>query len=157
MTPAVNFLKKHGIAHTLHTYHLTGDDNNYGQAVANTLNVPHPQLFKTLIVCLNGQPKQLGVCIIPVVNTLNLKAAASAFGAKSAALAETRIAQQTTGYVVGGISPFGQKKRLPVVLDNSAVQFETLFVSGGKRGLQVEVPPKAMLEHLSSKLASLTD
>ena len=151
MTPAVNFLKQQKIAFSLYEYQLNEEPENYGQAVADALNVSHERLFKTLLVSLNGDPKQLAVCIIPVVATLNLKAAASALGTKKIQMADPAVAEKATGYVVGGISPFGQKKRLPMLLDQSALAFERILTSGGKRGLQIEFDPRVLLTALGAK------
>ena len=151
MTPAVNYLKDHKIGHTLHHYNLTATTDNYGQDVADALGVSHHRLFKTLMICLNGDQRALAVCIIPVSATLNLKAAANALGAKKAQMADPTIAEKTTGYVVGGISPFGQKKRLPMVIDDSALNFEQIFTSAGKRGLQIEFAPADLIRALAVK------
>ena len=149
MTPAVTYLEKQNIPFKLHEYRLDGTPGNYGQAVADALNVGHERLFKTLMVSLNGEAKQLAVCIIPVATTLNLKAAAGALNVKKIQMADPIIAEKTTGYVVGGISPFGQKKRLTMILDNSALNFDTIFASAGKRGLQIEFAPSHLLTALS--------
>ncbi|WP_196161077.1 Cys-tRNA(Pro) deacylase [Reinekea sp. G2M2-21] len=151
MTPAIVYLKKQKVAYTLHEYVLTHSSDNYGQDVADALNVSHERLFKTLLVSLNGDPKQLAVCIIPVSATLNLKAAAAAHGAKKAQMADPALAEKITGYVVGGISPFGQKKRLPMVIDDSALYFEQILTSAGKRGLQIEFAPQDLIRLLGVK------
>jgi Cys-tRNA(Pro)/Cys-tRNA(Cys) deacylase len=115
MTPAIIFLKKAKIPFHLHKYEVDIDQvDNYGQAVADQLNVSHHRLFKTLLVSLNGDDKHLAVCIVPVSETLNLKKAAKAHGAKSATMAKPELAQRATGYVIGGISPFGQKNSINV-------------------------------------------
>jgi Cys-tRNA(Pro)/Cys-tRNA(Cys) deacylase len=157
MTPAINFLIKENIRHTVHPYSLVNTEGNYGQAVANALNVTHDRLFKTLLISLNSEPTKLGVCIIPVSSTLNLKKAAKSIGAKKAMMAETAIAEKTTGYVIGGISPFGQKKRLPIVIDTTACQWETIFSSGGKRGLQIEVATEDLICALNASVNDLID
>lgn len=150
MTPAIKALDKLGIPYTLHQYDIAQPGENYGQDVADALGVAHNRLFKTLLVSLNGDAKNLAVCIVPVSEQLVLKAAAKAHQAKKATMADPVIAETTTGYVVGGISPFGQKKRLPMVLDDSALSFETIFTSGGKRGIQIEFDPKALLSKLNA-------
>lgn len=141
MTPAVEQLKQHGIAFELHRFESVDDSEGYGIAAARALGVDAARVYKTLLVSFNGDPKRLGVCILPVSHTLNLKKAARAHGQKSAAMADPTIAEKATGYVVGGISPLGQKKRLPSVLDQSAANFERILVSGGKRGLDLELSP----------------
>jgi Cys-tRNA(Pro)/Cys-tRNA(Cys) deacylase len=157
VTPAINFLKKHNITFTPHEYSMELGGGNYGQDVADALGVEHHRLFKTLLVSLNQEPKNLAVCIIPVSKTLNLKQAAKAFKAKKAEMANPDIAQKTTGYVVGGISPFGQKKRLPTALDASALDFNTVYTSGGKRGLQIEFSPSDLVSSLNAATFQLID
>jgi Cys-tRNA(Pro)/Cys-tRNA(Cys) deacylase len=157
VTPAINYLKKHKIPFTVHKYHVDKElSDNYGQAVADALLVEHKQLFKTLLVSLNGDDKNLAVCIVPVSDKLNLKKAAKAHGAKTAAMAKPEFAQRATGYVVGGISPFGQKNRLHCALDNSALTLDTLFVSAGKRGIQVELRPDLLVSTLNATCCELS-
>jgi Cys-tRNA(Pro)/Cys-tRNA(Cys) deacylase len=157
MTPAIRFLKQQNTPHTVHTYVIEKPTNNYGQDAADALSVPHHQLFKTLLISLNGNSRDMAVCIIPVNQTLNLKKAAACFNAKKASMADPTLAEKATGYVVGGISPFGQKKSLPVAIDISAQSLGTLFCSGGKRGLQVELAPAALINALAAQTAQLTD
>jgi Cys-tRNA(Pro)/Cys-tRNA(Cys) deacylase len=157
MTPAIVYLKQQKIAHQVHEYHLSKPSNNYGQDVADELGVPHARVYKTLMVSLDGDPRKLGVCIVPVAGSLNLKAAAKAHKAKKAQMADPKIAEKISGYIVGGISPFGQKKRLPTVLDASAMSFETIFTSGGKRTLEIEFAPQALLDALRATTADLAD
>lgn len=156
MTPAINFLTKHNIPFTVHEYELTKEPENYGQEVANMLGVGHDRLFKTLLVAMNGQAKDLAVCIVPVANTLNLKLAAKALKVKKVEMADPSIAEKTTGYVVGGISPFGQKKRLKVVVDSRVLAHKTIYASAGRRGLQIEVAPSSLVSSLSATVTDLT-
>jgi len=155
MTPAIEYLRYHKIPYSLHEYQLQHSSDNYGQAVADTLGVPHHRLFKTLLVVLNGNPKTLAACLVPVAGNLNLKLAAKALGAKKAELADLASAEKSSGYVVGGISPFGQKKPLPTLLDSSALALPTLFASGGRRGLQIEVEPTLLAQALSAIIANI--
>jgi len=156
MTPAINFLKKHKLNHTVHKYSVSKDTENYGQAVADELTVEHDRLFKTLLVSLNDEPKNLAVCIVPVSHQLNLKRAAKAHGAKKAEMANPELAQTSTGYMIGGISPFGQKRRLDTVIDESALSFQTIFTSAGKRGLQIEFQPNVLIKALNAKTGLIT-
>lgn len=156
MTPAVVYLKKQNISYTLHEYHVDASSQNYGQDAADALGVEYGRVFKTLLVSLNGEPKNLAVCIVPVSSTLNLKAAAKAHGAKKAQMADPALAEKTTGYVVGGISPFGQKRALSTAIDDSALQYETIYTSGGKRGLEIEFAADDLLRALRAKSAPLT-
>lgn len=138
MTPAVNAAKKAKVAHTLHKYNHQPDSAAYGEEAANALGLPAAQVFKTLVVDDSGT---LAVAIVPVSCKLNLKACASALGAKRVEMADPKAAERATGYVVGGISPLGQKKRLATVVDESALSFDTIFVSAGRRGLEIELAP----------------
>lgn len=155
MTPAVQLLKKRKVAFELHRFEVTDDSEGYGIAAAKALNVEPARVFKTLLVSFNGDAKQLGVCILPVSHSLNLKKAAKAHGQKSAEMADPAIAEKATGYVVGGISPLGQKKRLPMVLDASAAEFERILVSGGKRGLDLELAPGDLQSLTGARLGDL--
>jgi Cys-tRNA(Pro)/Cys-tRNA(Cys) deacylase len=155
MTPAVNQLDRAKVDYQLHRFELAASDEGYGLAAAKALGVAPERVFKTLVVSFNGDARALGVCILPVTGTLNLKRAAKAHGQKSAQMADPAIAEKTTGYVVGGISPLGQKKRLPTVLDSSAESLSSLFVSGGKRGLDLELATTALVQLTNAKLAPL--
>jgi len=116
MTPATKQAQKAGIAYKIHQYEHDPAAQGYGEEAAQAMGVDAVRVFKTLLIALNGEPKNLAVAVVPVSGQLNLKAAASALGAKKAAMADTKIAQSTTGYILGGISPLGQKKRLPTGL-----------------------------------------
>ncbi|WP_028671882.1 Cys-tRNA(Pro) deacylase [Saccharospirillum impatiens] len=155
MTPAVQLLKRQKVAYELHTFNVDDSDESYGLAAAKALGVPPERVFKTLLVCFNGDPKALGVCILPVTHTLNLKRAAKAHGQKSAQMADPAIAEKTTGYVVGGISPLGQKKALPTVVDHHAETLSAVYVSGGKRGLDLSLAPADLLQLTRGRFASL--
>ncbi len=140
MTPAINILKKKKITHTVHSYQHDSDNTSYGIEAYEKLNLNPEQVFKTLVACLdNGS---LVVAIIPVINKLNLKLLAKAAGAKKAAMADKGLVEKTTGYVLGGVSPLGQKKQLKTYIDSSAGNVSTMFVSGGKRGLEIELVPQ---------------
>jgi Cys-tRNA(Pro)/Cys-tRNA(Cys) deacylase len=137
-TPATVAATRAGIAFTLHPYETGGGEESYGEAAADALGVPHDRLFKTLVTEVDGG---LTVAVVPVSATLDLKALAGAAGGKRAAMADPSAAERVTGYVRGGISPLGQRKRLPTVVDSSASGFPTIYVSAGRRGLQIELAP----------------
>lgn len=155
MTPAVQLLKRQKVSFELHTFSASYSGEGYGIAAAKALGVPPQLVFKTLLVSFNGDPRALGVCILPVTHTLSLKHAAKAHGQKSAQMAEPAIAEKTTGYVVGGISPLGQKKALPTVVDQSAESLDTVFVSGGKRGLDIALAPADLQQLTRARFAPL--
>lgn len=137
-TPATVTLDRAGIAYEVRAYEHDPAATSYGLEAATALGVPPERVFKTLLV---DTDKGLGVGIVPVDRLLDLKAVAAALGAKKATMADPAVAERVTGYVVGGISPVGQKKALPTVLDASALQHGTILVSGGKRGLDIELAP----------------
>jgi Cys-tRNA(Pro)/Cys-tRNA(Cys) deacylase len=138
LTPAIKFLEKQGVAHTVHRYELAdSQDGTYGEAVAKAIGAEPQRVFKTLIAQLHSG--ELVVAIVPVTGTLDLRALAASAGAKSAAMAPPQAAEKATGYVTGGISPFGQRKALRAVAERSLEALPKVFVSAGRRGLQVEV------------------
>jgi Cys-tRNA(Pro)/Cys-tRNA(Cys) deacylase len=141
-TPATALLARSKIAFTLHPYRHDPRAEAYGDEAAAALGVDAARIFKTLIATVDGK---LACAVVPVAARLDLKALAAALGGKRAELAEPATAARATGYVVGGISPIAQKSRLPVVVDASADGFETVYVSAGKRGLQVELSPADLL------------
>jgi Cys-tRNA(Pro)/Cys-tRNA(Cys) deacylase len=145
MTPAINCAKKAKIRYQVHSYPHHSNASSYGQEAAAALNIAADRVFKTLLISLDGNPKNLAVAVVPVSGSLNLKAMGTILGCKKVAMADPQHAQRSSGYLVGGISPLGQKKRLPLVLDQSAVPLQTLFVSGGKRGLEIELKPADLL------------
>ncbi|PSW13949.1 Cys-tRNA(Pro) deacylase [Photobacterium sanctipauli] len=155
MTPAINLAKKKKVTHTVHQYQHDPANTNFGLEAAEVLGQDPNQVFKTLLFALNGDPKKLAVAIVPVAGMLDLKAAAKAAGGKKAEMADPQIAEKTTGYIVGGISPLGQKKRLPTFLDASAQQFETICVSAGRRGLEIELTPSDLLMLTSGQFAEI--
>jgi Cys-tRNA(Pro)/Cys-tRNA(Cys) deacylase len=137
-TPATAALAAAGVSCVLHPYSHDPAAGSYGAEAADVLGVDPARVFKTLMVEVEGR---LAVGIVPVSGTLDLKAFAAAMGAKKAAMADPAAAQRRTGYVLGGISPLGQRQPSPTVLDSSALDLDTIFVSGGRRGLDIELAP----------------
>ncbi|MGE4560366.1 MAG: Cys-tRNA(Pro) deacylase [Desulfobulbus sp.] len=140
MTPGINVLKKYKIKHTLHAYHHDPSSASYGVEAAQKLGIPEDRVFKTLVVLLDEQAFAVG--LVPVCSMLNMKLMAKVTDAKKAAMAEKGLVERATGYVLGGVSPLGQKKRLPTIIDASAQHFPTIFVSAGRRGLEIELSPE---------------
>ncbi len=135
-------LDRAGVSYTVRAYEHDPTATSYGLEAAAALGVEPQRVFKTLLV---ETDRGLGVGIVPVDALLDLKAVAAALGAKKATMADPTVAERVTGYVVGGISPVGQKRALPTVLDDSASQHPTILVSGGKRGLDLELAPADLL------------
>ena len=156
MTPAVTAAQKAKIPFTLHEYEHNPASASFGEEAAHALGVSEDRVFKTLIVALDGQKSHLAVAIVPVSKQLDLKVFAAVMGARKADMADTKEAERATGYVVGGISPLGQRKRLPTVIDDSADTFDTVYVSAGKRGLQIELAPKDLIMMTGAKTAGIT-
>ena len=154
MTPAINLLKKNKCDFKIHKYEHDSDCTNFGDEAVEKLGLDANQVYKTLLVELT--PKELVVCVLPVANQLSLKEVATIFGVKKAEMALKDEAQKVTGYLLGGISPLGQKKLLRTVLDESTKSFETIFISGGKRGLDIEVKPKDLEVLLKAKIGKIT-
>lgn len=152
-TPAITALSRAGIAFTLHPYEHDPRAHAYGDEAAAALQVVPERLFKTLIVSIDGA---LACAVVPVARQLNLKAFAAALRGKRADLADQAAAARATGYVIGGISPIGQKTRLAVVLDESAAAFDTVFVSAGKRGLQMELAPHDLARAAAATFAPIS-
>ncbi len=153
-TPATTYLLRSGIAHRVHEYEIVEDGETYGEAVAAALGVDPDRLFKTLVAEVDDRAV---VGIVPVSGRLSLKALARVAGGKRARMVDAATAERLTGYVIGGISPFGRRRDLPVFVDRSMVGFETVFVSAGMRGLQVEVSPSALITALSAATTDLAE
>lgn len=155
-TPATRALAAAGVAYTEHPYEHDPTAQSYGLEAAEAIGVEPELVFKTLLA-QTDLPRDHGlvVGIVPVTGQLDLKALAAAVGAKKATMAEPALAEKTTGYVVGGISPIGQKRALATVLDSSALSHPTVFVSGGRRGLDLELPPSDLVSLTSALTADI--
>lgn len=151
-TRATALLVKRGIRHRVHTYDPDPRADSYGLEAAEALGKPPERVFKTLVAEADGN---LAVGVVPVLGALDLKAFASASGAKKAQLATTSTAERATGYVAGGISPLGQKRRLPVVLDTSATAFEAIYCSAGRRGVEIELSPDDVVALVGAHVADI--
>ena len=137
-TPATVALTRAGVAFTLHEYAHDPRATSYGSEAAEALGLDPDRVFKTLLAEVDGN---LVVAVVPVGGWLDLKALARAFGGRKAAMADPKDAERSTGYVVGGIAPVGQKRRLPTVVDESAVAYDVVYVSAGRRGLDLGIAP----------------
>jgi Cys-tRNA(Pro)/Cys-tRNA(Cys) deacylase len=152
-TTATIALDRAKIPFTLHEYSHDPRAESYGLEASTALGVPPDRIFKTLVAAVDGTVLAVGV--VPVHRQLDLKALAAAVGGKKAVMAEVTAAERATGYVAGGISPVGQKKRLPVVIDASARDLPTMFCSVGRRGLEIELTPADLVRATSAKLAPI--
>ena len=153
MTPALDLLKKVRAEHRVHSYEHDPKAASYGLEAAEKLNLEPAQVFKTLLA--SSEKSELLVAVVPVVGSLDLKALAQAAGVKKVEMADPAAAQRATGYLLGGISPLGQKKRLRTFIDKSAEGFSTIYVSAGRRGLEVELAPAVLAEHTQAKFAEV--
>jgi Cys-tRNA(Pro)/Cys-tRNA(Cys) deacylase len=155
-TPAIIELESAGVSFTVHEFHHDPGERNFGLVAAEALGVEPDRVFKTLVVNLTtdrGVEQVVG--IVPVSGQLSLREIAAALGGKRAEMCPIDVAQRVTGYVVGGVSPFGQKKRLRTAIDETCILFHTIFVSGGKRGLDLELAPEALVQLLAAELAPI--
>lgn len=153
MTPAINMARKAGVDHSIHEYNHDPASESYGTEAAEKLGIPPQQVFKTLVVSLDG--KTLAVGIVPVAGKLNLKQIAKAAGAKKAVMADPAEVERATGYVLGGVSPLGQKKRLATFIDAGAQNFPTVHVSAGRRGLEIELAPQSLARLTGASFAPI--
>lgn len=152
-TPALRAVAAAGVEHVVHRYEHDPTVTDYGDEAARALGVDAARIFKTLVADVDGE---LCVGVVPVPARLDLKALAAALGGKRAALADPDRAQRTTGYVLGGISPLGQKRRLRTVVDSSIEAWPTVHVSAGRRGLEVELAPDDLVRLTDAVRAPLT-
>ena len=153
MTPALDLLKKVRAEHRIHSYEHDPKAASYGLEAAEKLDLDPAQVFKTLLA--SSEKGELLVAVVPVVGSLDLKALAHAAGVKKAEMADPAAAQRATGYLLGGISPLGQKKRLRTFIDESARQHPTIHVSAGRRGLEVELAAEVLAQHTQGSFAAI--
>jgi len=151
-TPATVALTAAGINFVAHSYEHDPANRHFGTEAASALGLEPERVFKTLVADVDGR---LVVALVPVTGSLDLGALAASLGGKRASMADPALAQRKTGYVVGGISPIGQKTALTTVLDETAELFDTVFVSGGKRGFDIELAPADLVAATSARLASI--
>jgi Cys-tRNA(Pro)/Cys-tRNA(Cys) deacylase len=151
-TAATLALERAGIPFAVHSYVHDPRHESYGLEASQALGVPPDRVFKTLIAEVDGS---LVAGVVPVTGQLDLKALAAAAGGKRAAMAAVTAAERATGYVAGGISPVGQRRRLPVVVDASALSFPTVFCSGGRRGLEIEISPADLIRAVAATVAAI--
>jgi Cys-tRNA(Pro)/Cys-tRNA(Cys) deacylase len=151
-TRATELLAGLGIAYTIHRYEHDPRSTSYGREASEALGVPAERVFKTLVADVDGD---LVVAVVPVAGNLDLKALAAAVGGKKAAMADPALAERASGYVAGGISPVGLRRRLPVVLDESALRYPQVLCSAGQRGMQVELAPGDLLRAASATTAAI--
>jgi Cys-tRNA(Pro)/Cys-tRNA(Cys) deacylase len=153
MTPAIELVKKRAVSHQLHQYQHDAAAASYGLEAAEKLGVSPRQVFKTLVLSLDA--KQLAVAVLPVDQLLSMKQVAKALGVKKAEMATAADVMRSSGYVLGGVSPLGQKKLLPTLIDSSAQQFATIYVSAGRRGLEIELSAEDLRRLLNAQFVPL--
>jgi Cys-tRNA(Pro)/Cys-tRNA(Cys) deacylase len=151
-TRATDLLARLGISHTVHRYSHDPRHPSYGQEASEALGVAPERVFKTLVADIDGQ---LTVGVVPVSGSLDLKALAAAVGGKRAAMADPVQAERSSGYVTGGIAPLGLRRPLPVVVDESALGYDTVFCSAGQRGLEIELAPADLIRAAAARTAAI--
>jgi Cys-tRNA(Pro)/Cys-tRNA(Cys) deacylase len=152
-TPAITALTRADVPFALHSYEHDPNAASYGAEAAEALGVPPQRVFKTLLADVDGK---LAVAVVPVSGQLDLKALASALGGKKSAMADPVDAERATGYALGGISPLGQRKPLPTIVDESVLEHETVFCSAGRRGLEIEMAPADLLRLTTARTAPIS-
>lgn len=158
MTPAIRALEEAGIPHTVHEYTHEDSRRDFGREAADALGLDPEQVFKTLVVNVidAGGGRRDAVAVVPVTCQLGLKAVAAATGAKRAEMCDRDRAERITGYVLGGVSPVGQRRSLPTVIDESCTLFDTVYVSGGRRGLDIGLAPHDLIAVTGAVVSDIT-
>lgn len=153
MTPGIKIAKKAKILFKIHEYTHDSSNTAYGIEAVEKLGIPQGQVFKTLVVSLGE--KELAIGVVPVSSMLNMKSIAKAVGAKKAVMANKSDVERFTGYVLGGVSPLGQKKKLKTIIDITALRYKTIFVSAGRRGLEIELTPEDLAKLTNGKFLEI--
>ena len=153
MTPAIDLLNQHQVDFVIHEYEHDPDSESYGMEAAEKLGFDPLRVYKTLVV--SDERKRLFVGLVPVAKQLNLKKLAAVLKVKKLSMADKKLVERVSGYVVGGVSPLGQKKRLQTVIDQQALEFDTIYVSGGKRGLDIELASADLISLLDAGTAAI--
>lgn len=153
MTPAVNVAKKAKITFNIHSYAHDPSNQSYGLEASEKMGVPSERVFKTLVVMIDS--KVMVVAVIPVSSMLSMKQIAKSAGGKKAEMANGADVERSTGYILGGVSPLGQKKRFQTFIDSSAKNYPTIFVSAGRRGLEIELSPEDLAKLTNGEIVSL--
>lgn len=156
MTPAIKLLDKLKISYQVREYQSAENSKNYGEAAAIALQQDPAQVFKTLVSIIDGNQRMPVVALVAVSNLLDLKKLAAEMSGRKAVMADPAQAQKSTGYVIGGISPLGQRQLLPTLIDNTAEKFPTIFISGGKRGVELEIDPNDLVTLLQARYANIS-
>lgn len=155
MTPAIKLANQCNLDYKLHEYTHDSNAASFGLEAVEKMGVDAERVFKTLVVTTDSGV--LAVAVLPVDKTLNFKKMAKALGGKKVQMADPKQVERSTGYVLGGVSPLGQKKRLPTIIDSSATNQSTIYVSGGRRGLEIELPPEQLATTLTAHFADIVD
>ena len=153
MTPGIDIIKASGMFYQIHEYEHKSSNTAYGLEAVEKMGVAAAQVFKTLV--LVNEKKENFVAILPVTPMLSMKLAAKACASKKLEMADKSMVQRSTGYVLGGVSPLGQKKKLITVLDSSALNYKSIFVSAGRRGLEIELDPRDLMTLTNAKTADI--
>lgn len=155
MTPAITALRGAGVEFRLHEYEHDGSGRDYGLEAARALDIDARRVFKTLVVSGGDQHETQAVVIVPVDGTADLKAVGAVLGTKKVVLCDRERAEKITGYVLGGISPLGQRRRLTTVIDESCARYDTIYVSAGRRGLEIELAPADLIAMTGAVVAGI--